>query len=50
MCWGVVYVFICFSLYVYMDQLQPFEGGHDAEVAHGENEFDTPALCHMGRA
>jgi len=22
----------------------PLRGGHDAEVAHGENEFDTPAL------
>jgi len=32
------------SLYLYMSQLQPFEGGHDADVAHGENEFDTPHL------
>jgi len=32
------------SLYVYMFQLQPFEGGHDADLAHGENEFDTPDL------
>jgi len=29
------------SLYVYMFQLQPFEGGHDADVAHG---VDTPAV------
>jgi len=32
------------SLCVYMFQLKPFEGGHDAEVAHGENEFDTLGL------
>jgi len=32
------------SLYVYMFQWQPFKGSHDADVAHGENEFDTPAL------
>jgi len=32
------------SFYNYMSQLQPFEGGRDADVAHGENEFDTPAL------
>jgi len=29
------------SLYVYMFQLQPFEGGRDADVAHGEHEFDA---------
>jgi len=23
-------------------QLQPFEGSRDADVAYGENEFDTP--------
>jgi len=22
----------------------PLRGGHDADVAHGENEFDAPAL------
>jgi len=27
-----------------MFQLQPFEGGHDADVAHGENEFDLTVL------
>jgi len=27
-----------------MFQLPPFEGGHDADVAHGENEFNAPAL------
>jgi len=32
------------SLYVYMFQLQSSEGGHDAATAHGENEFDAPAL------
>jgi len=25
-------------------QLQPFEGSCDADVAHSENEFDSPAL------
>jgi len=34
-CWGVVYTVF---------QLQPFEGGHDADVALGEHEFDTPDL------
>jgi len=29
------------SLYVYMFQWQPFEDSHEADVAHGENEFDT---------
>ena len=24
--------------------MQPFEGTHEADVAPGENEFDTPAL------
>jgi len=23
---------------------RPVEGSHDADVAHGENEFDTPSL------
>ena len=23
---------------------QPFEGNHEADVAPGENEFDTPGL------
>jgi len=23
---------------------RPFEGSHEADVAQGENEFDTPAL------
>jgi len=32
------------SLYVYMFQLQRFEGGHEADVAHGEHEFDTPGV------
>jgi len=27
-----------------MFQLHPFEGGHDADVTHGGNEFDTPAV------
>jgi len=27
-----------------LSQLQPFEGSRDADVAHGENEFETPAL------
>jgi len=35
------------SFYVYMFQLQPFEGGRDADVAHGENESDTPGLDHI---
>jgi len=26
-------------------QLQPFEGSRDADVAHGEDEFETPALA-----
>jgi len=24
-----------------MLQFQPFEGGHDVDVVHSENEFDT---------
>jgi len=27
-----------------MSQLQPFEDSRDADVAHGENEFDSPVL------
>jgi len=29
---------------MYTFHLQPFEGGRDADVALGENEFDPPAL------
>jgi len=33
---------ICWSsLYSYTG---PLRGGHDADLAHGENEFDTSAL------
>jgi len=35
MFWSIVHV--CFST-------GPLRGGHDADVAHGENELDTPAL------
>jgi len=34
-CWAVVHTVF---------QLQPFEGSRDADVAHCENEFHTPAL------
>ena len=28
--------------------IRPFEGNHKADVAPGENEFDTPGLsCHI---
>jgi len=32
------------SLYTASVTTGPLRGGHDADVAHGENEFDTPAL------
>jgi len=31
-----------------MFQLQPFEGGHDADVAHGEYELDSSDLNGVG--
>ena len=27
--------------------IRPFEGNLEADVAPGENEFDTPAVVHM---
>jgi len=32
------------GLYVYMFQFQLFEGGRDADVAHGEHEFECNLL------
>ena len=35
------------SSYIYtaLTLFRPFEGNGEADVAPGENEFDTPALC-----
>jgi len=32
------------SNYTVLQLHRPFEGSHEADVAHGENEFDTPVL------
>jgi len=37
---------VAFGVNVALQFNWPFEGGHDADVAHGENEFETPALRH----
>ena len=33
-------------MYTVLNCIRPFEGDCGADVAPGENEFDTPALCH----
>ena len=33
-------------MYTVLKLFQPFEGNCEADVAPGENEFDTPALKH----
>jgi len=38
------YLTICSGVITIIEWLQPFEGSHDADVAHGEHEFDTAAL------
>jgi len=38
------YLTICLSsLYIYIS-VTPFDCGHDADVAHGKDELDTPGL------
>jgi len=38
---GLSYLILSYSNITVL-QLQPFEGGHDADVTHGEDEFDAP--------